>query len=276
MAALTDTDFQFIARETKARTGYHLAADRGGLLEMRLTALSRREGFFSIGELITTARARNDDRLLWLIADTLSVTETQFFRDKPVFTALRERILPELYAARGAPLRLLSAGCATGQEPYSIAMMLDEMRIAGRVVPCEIVALDVSARVLEKARSGLYSQFEVQRGLPIGHLVRHFEKTGDVWRISDRARAAVKLHRINLLGDLSALGQFDIILCRNVVAHMDTDMRRMVMASIEQRLADDGYIVAGATESLNDAGLALVQTGVPGVFRRALAAQRAA
>src|SRR3972149_377965 len=190
MPALTDADFQFIARETKARTGMLLTADRNGLIEMRLTSLARREGFFSIQELVTTARARKDDRLLWLVADTLAVTETQFFRDKATFTALRERILPEFYSARGAPLRILSAGCSTGQEPYSIAMMLDEMRLMGNVVPCEIVAIDVSQRVLDKARGGLYSQFEVQRGRPVALLIRHFEKTNDLWRISDRARAA--------------------------------------------------------------------------------------
>jgi chemotaxis protein methyltransferase CheR len=253
--ALADADFQFVAREAKARTGLMLTPDKAHLLEMRLTPIARREGFLSVPELITTARARQDDRLLWMIADTLTINETSFFRDRATFTMLRDQLLPSLARVRGAgrALRLLCAGCSTGQEPYSIAMTLDDMRAGGRGVDCEIVAIDVSERILEKARSGLYSQFEVQRGLPISLLVRHFEKAGDMWRASDRVRAAVKFQKANLLGDLAALGRFDVILCRNVLIYFDEETRAAALARLSGALEPDGYLILGAAETIDAA-----------------------
>jgi chemotaxis protein methyltransferase CheR len=274
--ALSDGDFEFVARETRARNGLLLTADKAHLLEMRLQPVARREGFLSVQELITTARARRDDRLLWTIANALTINETCFFRDRALFGALREQILPELARARGARLRILSAACSTGQEPYSLAIMLDEMRGGGRAVDCEIVAFDVSDPALEKARAGQYSQFEVQRGLPIGYLVRHFEKTGDLWRVSDRMRSAVKFQKANLLGELSALGRFDIILCRNALIYFDADTRQGAMARLGDLLEHDGYLILGASEAAS-AGDGFSASGMgPGILRPAAATRAAA
>ena len=276
--ALSDADFQFVAREAKARTGLMLTPDKAHLLEMRLTPIARREGFLSVQELITTARARQDDRLLWAVADTLTINETSFFRDRAPFQALRDQIMPALMRARGNThcLRILSAGCSTGQEPYSIAMMLDDMRISGRGMDCEIVAIDVSGRTLEKARAGLYSQFEVQRGLPVSLLVRHFEKTGDMWRASDRVRAAVKFQKVNLLSDLAPLGRFDIILCRNVLIYFDAETRDAILARLSAILEPDGYLILGAAEAQPGGDEFIAAQDVRGAFVPARSARAAA
>ena len=278
MSALSDADFQFVAREAKMRSGMALSADKAHLLEMRLMPVARREGFLSVQELVTTARARQDDRLLWIITDTLAVNETSFFRDRTPFFALRDTMLPELAQARGAGarLRILCAGCSTGQEPYSLAMMLDEMRTRGRGVDCEIVAIDISPRALEKARAGLYSQFEVQRGLPIGMLVRHFEKSSEVWRISDRVRAAVKLQRANLIDDISSLGMFDVILCRNVLIYFDAETRAGAIGRLADMLAPDGYLILGSAETSISADALGPMARLPGAFRPAQVQERSA
>jgi chemotaxis protein methyltransferase CheR len=274
--ALSDADFQFVARETKTRNGLLLTPDKAHLLEMRLAPIARREGFLSVQELITTARARRDDRLLWSIANTLTINETCFFRDRALFAALRDSILPDLARLRGARLRILSAACSTGQEPYSLSIMLDEMRGGGRAVECEILAVDISDPALEKARAGLYSQFEVQRGLPIGYLVRHFEKAGDFWRVSDRMRSAVKFQKANLLGDLSALGRFDIIFCRNALIYFDADTRRDAMARLGELLEPDGYLILGAAEAASPEDNVAASGIGPGILRSAIAARAAA
>lgn len=274
MGSLSDPDLQYVAREVKARCGLALTPDKAHTIEMRLSPIARREGFLSVQELITTARARRDERLLWTIADTLIVSETSFFRDRATFNALRDDILPEL-ARAGARPRILSAGCSSGQEPYSLAMMLEDMRQTGAGIPCDIVALDISDRAVEKARAGLYSQFEVQRGLPVQMLIRHFEKSAEMWRISDRVRAAVKLQKANLLNDLSAYGQFDLILCRNTLAYFDNETRTATLGRLAAILAPQGRLVLGQTETAGHAALAPV-TGVRGVYMHSLAAQHAA
>jgi chemotaxis protein methyltransferase CheR len=177
----------------------------------------------------------------------------------------------------GARLRVWSAGCASGQEPYSLAILLEEMKTEGRLIECEILATDISPRILEKARAGLYSQFEVQRGLPIQFLVRHFEKFGEQWRISDRVRARVKLQAHNLLSDPTPLGKFDIVFCRNVLDRFDDKARSATLDRIGAVLADDGYLILGEGESGAGAMTAFMQAGArPGIYTRATTARRAA
>lgn len=278
MSALTEADFTYLAREVRARTGLMLSADKAQAVETRLAPIARREGLYSVQELITTARARRDERLLEAIADGLANFETNFFRDRAPFDFFRRTMSLELAGRRaGDPLRIWCAGCATGQEPYSLAMALEEMKVEGRAVPCEIIATDVSPAILEKARAGLYSQFEVQRGLPIGLLIRHFEKAGDLWRISDRIRAKVKLIQHNLLEDAQAFGMFDVILCRNVISAFDRTLAGAVLDRLSDQLADDGYLVLGANETPAFAEAPFAPTGKSGgVFTRATATRRAA
>lgn len=249
---LPDAEFSFIAREVKSRSGLVLTPDKAYLLETRLAPIARREGLVGISELIAQARTRRDEKLIWQITDALTTNETFFFRDKTPFDLLRETALPTLLQKRGpkARLRIWCAAASTGQEPYSIAMILDELRASGRGVDAEIVATDISDRVLEKARAGLYSQFEVQRGLPAPLLCRYFEKAGDLWRISDRLRSMVRYQRHNLLEDCRALGRFDIVFCRNVLIYFEPDVKRSALERIASCTAEDGYLLLGAAETV--------------------------
>lgn len=251
MNALPDHEFQFIAREIRARSGLVLTPDKSYLLETRLAPIARKEGFASVLELISAVRVRRDDRLLWVIADALTTNETFFFRDKTPFDQFRDLVVPDLMKARppGARLRIWCAACSSGQEPYSLAMLVQELRAVGKIGDVEIVATDISDRVMEKARAGLYSQFEVQRGLPVQMLVKHFEKAGDLWRLSERIRSMVRFQRHNLLEDARVLGKFDIVYCRNVLIYFEGDAKRRTLEMIAGTMAEDGVLFLGAAET---------------------------
>ena len=247
---LTEPEFVLIARELKARTGAVITRDMSGAAEIKLQPLARREGFAGVSEMIGAARIRPDGRLWAQIADHLVAVETRFFRDKSQFAKLQSAILPDALARRGHErIRIWSAACSTGQEPYSIAMILETLR-QERGVAAEIVATDISERLIEKARSGLYTQFEVQRGLPIRSLISHFEKAGDLWRISDRLRAAVRFEPHNLMKHPGQLGQFDIIMLAHTLSHFDAETRRDVMTRTADALAPGGVLLLGAGEGL--------------------------
>lgn len=251
MSAISDADLAFVAREVKARTGLVITPDKAYLLESRLSPIARKEGFADLRELISAARAGRDPRLIEAVADALNTNETFFFRDNAPFDILRESVLPELSRKRGGrPLRIWCAACSSGQEPFSVAMLLAELRAEGRPVEAEIIATDVSARVLEKARAGLYSQFEVQRGLPIKLLIKYFERSGELWRLSDRIRSMVRFQTFNLLDPMTSLGRFDIVFCRNVLIYFDPDSRRRTLERIAANLAEDGALFLGGAETV--------------------------
>ncbi len=273
--AMADADFAFVAREVKARSGLVLTADKSYLLETRLAPIARKESLASVAELAAAARLRRDERLIWQMTDALTTNETHFFRDRKPFALLRDRIIPELQQARPAGrLRIWSAATSTGQEAFSLAMLLDDLRAGGRGVDAEIVATDLSERVLEKARAGLYTQFEVQRGLPVRTLIRHFEKVGEFWRIADRIRAMVRFQRFNLLDDLAPLGVFDVVVCRNVLSYFAPETRRQVLERIAAQMTDDGVLLLGATESTVGVSDAFVPEG--GYYRRTLVREQTA
>jgi chemotaxis protein methyltransferase CheR len=277
MSALSQADFAYVARELLTRSGIVLPPEKAHLIETRASTIARREGFLSVQELITTARARRDERLISAIADTLINNETQFFRDGAPFEYFRAVMTAEIVARRpGSRLRVWSAGCASGQEPYSLAILLEEMKAEGRLIDCEILATDISPRILEKARAGLYSQFEVQRGLPIQFLVRHFEKFGEQWRISDRVRARAKLQSHNLLSDAAPLGKFDIVFCRNVLSSFDEPSRDAALNRIAAVLADDGYLVLGADETIGSSGAFAQASTRAGIYTRVTSSARRA
>ena len=272
---MAEADFSFIAREVKARSGLVLTPDKSYLMETRLSPIARKESLASVAELAAAARLRRDERLVWQITDALTTNETYFFRDRKPFDILRDRLIPELQQARAdRHLRIWCAAASTGQEAFSIAMMLDDLRAAGRGVDVEIIATDLSERVLEKARAGLYTQFEVQRGLPVRMLIRHFEKVGDLWRIADRIRAMVRFQRFNLLDDLRPLGVFDIIVCRNVLIYFDPDAKRQTLEKIAAQSADDGVLILGTSESTVGVSDTFMPEG--GYYRRNAESERAA
>lgn len=243
-------DLSFVAALARAKAGLMLGAERAFFVESRLATLARREGEASVESLVARLRAAPEDPLNGAAVEALATPETSFFRDRTPFDHLRDEILPEMLARRSdGRIRIWCAGCSTGQEAYSLAMMVQEHAVRFPDLQLEILATDLSSRALEKAQAGVYTQFEVQRGLPIRLLIRHFEKVGDNWRTAPRLRQAVRWGRVNLLNDFTRLGRFDVILCRNVLSYFDTAPRHQVLKRLAAALADDGCLVLGAGEA---------------------------
>jgi chemotaxis protein methyltransferase CheR len=244
-------DIETVRALVHARSGVVLDPEKTYQIETGLAPVARRAGFASLQDLIQAIRAKGDERLLWAATEALTSSETSFFRDRVPFRAFREEILPGLVGLRGGkPIRVWCAASATGQEPYSLAMIIDDeqAKLAGAKI--ELFGSDISERSLEKAQGGLYTQFEVQRGLPIRLLVRHFEKVDDLWALSPRIRQMVRWRRINLLADLRAIGRFDVIFCRNVLSSFDEPTRRRVLDQLANALPEDGWLVLGADETI--------------------------
>jgi chemotaxis protein methyltransferase CheR len=238
-------DLDFLDALVRARCGLSLRGDKAYFAESRLAALARREGLGSTDELLSQLRTGDDERLAALAGEALAVTDTAFFRDGETFEALRTVIADLAGPAAERPVQVWCAGCSTGQEPYSLAMLGEQMTPMPRL---EIVATDLSERVLEKAHAGLYTQFEVQRGLPIRLLLKHFEKAGEMWAISPRLRAAVRWRRLNLIEPRRSVRRFDLILCRNVLSYFEAEVRERVLAQIVSSLAPGGVLALGQGE----------------------------
>lgn len=276
---MTPADIDFLAELLRSRVGLSLGADKVYLIESRLAPVARREGFDAIPALVAQLRAAREDRLIWAAVEALAPLDTSFFRDKAPFDLFRDEALPAFLAAReeGTTVRVLCAGCATGQEAYSIAMTLDQAPGKRGGLKFEILAVDISARALEKAKAGIYSQFEVQRGLPIRLLLRYFEKADEMWRISPELRRQIAFRRFNLMDDLAPLGRFDAVFCRNVVSHLDTRVRADLIARIAAQSAPDAVLILGACESLIGVSTAFhAVKGRRGLYRHAETAAHAA
>lgn len=247
---MNSQDFEFVAQLLRKRAGIVLTGDKMYLLESRLAPLARKEGLPSIDDLIHVVRSRREERLIAQVVDVMTTNETYFFRDKTPFLNLREAIFPQLaQARRGSRIRIWSAACATGQEAYSIAMMLDQDTSLTGGVPVEIVATDISDRCLERARQGLFTQFEVQRGLPIQMLMHYFTQQDDHWRISERMRQMVTFKKQNLIDAQYGLGQFDVVLCRNVLTYFDGPTKGDVLARTAGAMNPGGFLILGANET---------------------------
>ncbi len=252
----------------RRRSGVVIDPDKAYLVDSRLAPVARREGFASIHELILAIAAHREERLIWAAVEAMANTETMFFRDRTPFEQFRTDILPTL-AGRDTPIRLLSLGCSTGQEPYSLAMLIEEERDRFPGLKAEILACDLSDRCLDKAQAGLYTQFEVQRGLPSRLLIKYFERNEETWGLSPRMRQQVRWRRVNLMNDLRGLGQFDVIFCRNVLSAFEEATRKRVLEQIALALPEDGCLILG----LNETALGVTDafrpiTGRRGLYRR--------
>ena len=269
-------DLEILRILVQSRSGVVVDTAKTYLIESRLGPVARREGFASLADLVTALRTRRDERLMWAVTEALTDTDTAFFRDASVFEDFRDAILPRFVGPRPGPVRIWSAACASGQEPYSLAMALEDerSRLAGARV--ELFASDLSEACLEKAQSGLYTQFEVQRGLPLRLLVRHFERHGEMWRIAPALAQAVRFRRINLLADLSALGRFEVIFCRYAVSQFEPTVRRRVLAQLAGLLSHDGVLVLGQDETAEGVEGLTGLAGHKGLFARAPQARESA
>ncbi len=247
---MTPLDYEFLRKLLKERSGLDLSSDKQYLVESRLIPLARRVGLPGIGELVQKLKAGTEP-LTSEVVEAMTTNETFFFRDKIPFDHLSEAVLPALVQARGSrrALRIWCAASSTGQEPYSIAMCVKEFAaLAGWRV--EIVASDLSQDVLEKSRAGIYSQFEVQRGLPIQLLVKHFKQIGELWQLNADIRGMVQHRQLNLLQDFSHLGTFDLIFCRNVLIYFDQATKVGIFERLSKLLEPDGVLALGAAESV--------------------------
>ncbi|HEY0331860.1 MAG TPA: protein-glutamate O-methyltransferase CheR [Rhodopseudomonas sp.] len=248
---MSPADYDFLCKLLKDRSGLDLSADKRYLVESRLQPLARRYDLPGLSELVQKIRA-GAEAITAEVVEAMTTNETFFFRDKLPFDHLREEIIPALLQARAGrrALRIWCAAGSTGQEPYSIAMVLKEIGAALSGWRVEIVATDLSQAVLEKSRSGLYSQFEVQRGLPIQLLVKYFKQTGELWQLNPEIRAMVQHRQLNLLQDFSNLGSFDVVFCRNVLIYFDQDTKISIFNRLAKVLEADGYLALGAAETV--------------------------
>jgi chemotaxis protein methyltransferase CheR len=249
---MTPLDYDFLRKFLKERSGLVLSADKQYLVESRLLPVSRKAGLASLAELVSQLRGGNAGQLGTSVVEAMTTNESFFFRDKIPFEHFRETVMPTLMSARAQSrrIRIWCAATSTGQEPYSLAMSLKEMGSALAGWRIEIVACDISNEVLEKARAGIYSQFEVQRGLPIALLVKYFTQTGDLWQIAPEIRSMVGFRQLNLLLDFSHLGRFDVVFCRNVLIYFDQATKIDVLDRIAGVTEGDGYLLLGAAETV--------------------------
>ncbi len=246
----SDLDFATIRQFVLSRTGIQLTDEKRYLIETRLDPILRERGLPSLAALATGLRS-GDTALENAVSDAMTTNETLFFRDKGPFEITKNLILPKLIAARRrmGQIRIWCAACSTGQEPYSLAMLLDEMRDELRGIAVEIVATDISEKVLEQARAGVYSQFEVQRGLPILMLLKYFKQEGTRWRIKPELQRQISFRHLNLLQPFQSLGRFDIVFCRNVLIYFSDETKRDVLSRIATTMAPDGFLLLGGAET---------------------------
>jgi chemotaxis protein methyltransferase CheR len=249
---VTPFEYDYLRKLVKQRSGLVLSDDKQYLVESRLVPLARKVGVAGLSELVSKLKAGAAEALAVDVVEAMTTNESFFFRDKIPFDHFRQTIVPSLLAARAKErrLRIWCAAASTGQEPYSLAICIKEMaaQLAGWRI--EIIATDLSLGVLEKAKAGIYSQFEVQRGLPIALLVKYFTQVGEMWQLAPEMRAMVQYRPLNLLQNFASLGTFDIVFCRNVLIYFDQPTKIDVLERMARLLDTDGYLVLGAAETV--------------------------
>jgi chemotaxis protein methyltransferase CheR len=260
-------DYEYLRKLLKERSGLDLSADKQYLIESRLLPLARKAGLSGIPELVQKLQG-GSSALITSVVEAMTTNETFFFRDKVPFDHFRDTIMPEVLKARAGrrSVRIWCAAGSTGQEPYSLAMTLKEMGAALTGWRVEIIATDLSQEVLEKAKAGVYSQFEVQRGLPIQMLMKYFKQTGETWQVHPELRAMIQHRQLNLLQDFSHLGTFDVIFCRNVLIYFDQETKINIFNRLARQIEPDGFLVLGAAETV----VGLTDTFRPLADRRGL------
>ena len=252
----SEASHQIIAELLAARTGQHLTESRRWRVNSALGGIFREHGISNVDQLVCLLAAppRGPERpdLSQEVVEALLNNETYFYRDKPTFDQLPAEILPELARRRQSSKRLSiwSAGCSTGQEVYSLGMLFADQAEQWRGWTIDILGTDVSHRAINAARSGLYSQFEVQRGLGVTQMLRHFDETPSGWHIREDARRIVRFRQHNILGPHPGRVPFDLVLCRNVLLYFDRDTRSEAFARLASAVLPDGFLMLGAGETV--------------------------
>lgn len=261
-------DAEMIKILVQARTGVQINPNNTYQLESSLSAVARRENCPSVNELLAKVRETRDERIMMAIALAMTPIDTAFFRDAAPFEYLMDHVLPRLTGPREKPARIWSAACSTGQEAWSVAMAVEDVRARYGELKAEIYASDASDMCVEKGRGGVYTQFEVQRGLPIRKLLQYFELQDESWKVKPALADKVRWRRINLLSDISQLGRFEVIFARNVTGQFDRNARRKVLDQLRNLLTADGYLFLGVTEPADDVDGLFADPACPGLFTR--------
>ncbi|ESZ88619.1 MAG: chemotaxis protein CheR [Blastomonas sp. CACIA14H2] len=245
---------RILAGLLETRTGQQIAPSRYWRIQTALAPLLKQNGIPDLDALVAVLSDPDNERLLQECLELMLNNESFFFRDIALFATLRSEALPQLRERRAArkSLRIWCAGCSTGQEAYSVAMLIDSDRDLWEGWTIEIIGTDISASVIAKARSGRYTQFEIQRGLSVDYMLRYFTQDGEDWVIDPRLQQIVRFQEENILKPRTEKGQFDIILCRNVLMYFAPETRSIAYAKLEQALQDDGLLMLGAAETVMD------------------------
>ena len=264
---MTPDAFANLADMLRRRSGLVLTPDKIQLANSRLAPVAHLFGFKGVAALLAEFPHPREE-IAQAVTEAMTTNETSFFRDRDPFNHFRDILLPALTIARAGRrrLRIWCAAGSTGQEAYSLAMILDEASLAAFDWRIDLIATDLSAAAIARAKDGVYSQFEVQRGLPIQSLLKNFTQEGNQWRVSDRLRRMVSFRTFNLLDDFGWLGEIDLVFCRNVLLYFDGPSRTMIFAKLADILASDGTLVLGATESAD--AFAAVSDAPRGFFVR--------
>jgi chemotaxis protein methyltransferase CheR len=252
--SLSSASFEYVRTLLRQRAGHHLENDKAYLVETRLLAVARRHGFPSVEDLVLRLRKKANERLLGELVEAMAINETFFFRDERPFEALRQAVLPELIRRRSALRRLniWSAACCSGQEAYSVALLLRHFFPALSGWTIRLIASDLSTRMLERARQGRYSDLEVSRGLPPDLRHTYFHRCDDGWHIRDDIRRMVEFCPINLSSAWPPLPPLDLVLMRNVLIYFDLSTRQQILDRLRQVMQPDGYLMLGGAETTHN------------------------
>jgi chemotaxis protein methyltransferase CheR len=269
--ALSNASFEFVRGVLRERSGHQLEDDKVYLVETRLLPVARRHGFESVEGLVLRLRSRRNERLLREVVEAMTINETFFFRDGHPFEVLRQTVLPELVRRRADVrcLNIWSAACASGQEPYSLAILLRQHFPALSSWNIRLIASDLSGAMLERARRGHYSELETSRGLTPELLEAYFQRQGVGWQIRDDLRRMVEFLAINLSSAWPALPRLDLVLLRNVLIYFDLPTKRLILDRVHRVLQPDGYLLLGGAETTHslDDGFVPVSFGQVSFFR---------
>ncbi|WP_299816289.1 protein-glutamate O-methyltransferase CheR [uncultured Roseibium sp.] len=275
---MTPGEFEFLRNFLKTRSGLVLSVDKQYLVESRLLPIARNSKLETLSAVIQALQRGGNRQLETDVIEAMTTNESFFFRDKTPFDNFRDTMLPTLLQSRSSlkQLKIWCAAASSGQEPYSLAICLKEEAAKMPGWRTRILGTDLSLEVLEKAKAGLYSQFEVQRGLPIQMLLKYFEQKGDIWQIDAGLRSMIEWKKLNLLENFSHLGEFDIVFCRNVLIYFDQATKSEILTRIAKSLPEDGYLVLGAAETVVGLTEAFKPVqGKRGLFQKKTAAQSA-
>jgi chemotaxis protein methyltransferase CheR len=251
-------DFSFLRRIVQAHSHNVLDPSRDYVFQARLAGIVRNRGMSGLAELVDYLRSRHDPALELEVADAMTINETSFFRDGRPFELLRVELLPKLFEARRSvrALRLWSAACSTGQEAYSLAILLREHQPSLANWQVRVEGTDICDNVIRRAQAGRFQRIEVNRGLPARYLVRYFEQDGDEWLVQPRVRSLCNFQKVNLCKfPLPFRAKFDVIFLRNVMLYFSSDCRRALLAEVHRLLAPDGVLFLGSTEQPADSSL---------------------